>query len=105
MLKWKSFCQLYLARLTRTGARKSGGGWATTRRTRTNARTNLLREHTGIQQLTNLHPPGASTASLGQSLTWLGNPLPVIPLPMQRYTHLYHIHLMFIPTPLLCIPE
>jgi hypothetical protein len=55
----------------------------------------LLREHTGIQQLTKLHPLGAFAASLGQSFTWLGDPLPVIPLPMQRHAHLYHIHLMF----------
>src|SRR6267154_1638243 len=100
MPKWKSFCQPYLARLTRTGARKSGRGWANT----TKARVNLFRDHPGIRQLTDLHPLGASAASLGQSFTWLGNPFP-IPLPIQRHTHLYHIHLMFICTLPLRISE
>src|ERR1700733_7146906 len=96
MRKWKSFCQLYPARLTRTGARRSGRGWANTTRTRTKARMNLLRDHTGIQQLTNLHPLGASAASLGQSFTWLGNPLPI--LSIQGHAHPYHIHVMLIHT-------
>jgi len=68
--------KLYPARLTRTGARKSGRGWA-------NTRMDLLRDHAGIQQLTNLYPLGVSAVSLGQSFTLFGNPLPVIPLPMQ----------------------
>src|SRR6266852_1241710 len=51
-----------------------------------------------MNQLTNLHPLGAPAVSLGQSFTWLGNPLPVISLPMQRRTHLYRIYPMFIRT-------
>src|ERR1700733_7439139 len=105
MQKWKSFCQLYPARLTRTGARKSGRGWADTTRVRTKARMNLLRDHTGMRQFTDIHPLGESPASLDQSFTWLGNPLPVIPLPMQRHPHLYHIHLMFTRTLPLRISE
>ena len=41
------------------------GGRRDTTRVRTKARV-LLRDHTGIQQLTNLHPLGASTVSLDQ---------------------------------------
>src|SRR6266849_3898991 len=104
MRKWKSFCQLFPARLTRTGARKSGRRWANATRMRTKARMNLLRDHTWTQ-LTNLHRRGASVASLGQSFTWLGNPLPVIPLPMQRHAHQYHIQLIFIRTLPLRISE
>src|SRR5882757_7584287 len=105
MRKWNSFCQLYLARLTRSGARKSGRGWGNTARVRTKARMNLFGGHTGIRQLTNVHPLGSSAAFLGQSFTWLGDPLSAIPLPMQRQAHLYHIHLMFIRTQPLRISE
>src|SRR6267154_1975912 len=98
MRKWKGFCPLYPAHLTRAGARTSGRGWANTTRVGTKARMNLLRGHTGIRQLTNLHPLGVSAASLGQLLTWLGNPL-LNSLPMQRHPHPYYdIHLMFIHT-------
>ena len=85
--------------VTQTGARKSGRGWANTMRERTKARMNLLRDHTG------LHSPGGSTASLGQSFTWLGNPLPVTSVPMQRHNQLDHILLMLIGTLPLRISE
>src|SRR5258708_38727103 len=55
--------------------------------------------------LTDLHTFGGSTASLGQSLTWPRISFPIIPPPVQRHAHLYHIRIMLMLTLLLHISK